>query len=416
MKVLWFTNTPCSYSKKLYPGLLSGGWMEALENQLNKIPEIELFIAFYHSAESVPVKFGNTTFYPVLREKSHFLELKKRILNKFHDDNLEIPKLLKVVETINPDVIHIHGTEDNFGLIQKHVKQPVVISIQGIINPYFEKFYSGISKTESAKHEPIRSRITLGTQVKTFHQFELMAKREAEILGMAKHIIGRTSWDKRVTSVMSEGSYHHGDELLRDEFYKSVWQYSDVQADEFRIVTTTSNSIYKGFETTIKTAIILSRIKNFRFKWEIIGLSEDDSVVKIMVSWLKVNLSEINIVLRGKLPPQKFIPIMLQSNVFCQVSHIENSPNSVCEAMCIGMPVIATFAGGTESMLENNLEGILVQDGDPFSLAGAIYEISKNPAKAISFGENARNRALKRHDENKVATELHSLYKQILKQ
>lgn len=390
--------------------------MEALENALNKISGVELFIAFYHSVESGPVKFGNTTFYPVLRKKSYFSELKKRVLNQFHNDDIEIPRLLKVVEAVNPDVIHIHGTEDNFGLIQKYVKQPVVISIQGIVNPYFEKFYSGISKTDSSRNEPLKSRLTFGTQVKSFRMFELMAKREAEILGMAKHIIGRTSWDKRVTSMLSDGKYHHGDELLREEFYQYIWQYPDVQTNEFKIVTTTSNSIYKGFETTIKTAAILSRLKNFSFKWEIIGLSEDDSVVKIMVSWLKVNLSEINIVLRGKMPPQKFIPIMLQSNVFCQVSHIENSPNSVCEAMCIGMPVVATFAGGTESMLENNLEGILVQDGDPFSMAGAIYEISKNPEKAIIYGENARKRALERHNTARVSTDLHSLYQQMLKQ
>ncbi len=416
MKVLWFTNTPCSYSKKLYPGLLSGGWMEALENALNKIPGVELFIAFYHSVESDPVKFGNTNFYPVLREKSYLSELKKRVLNQFHNDDTEIPRLLKVVETISPDVIHIHGTEDNFGLIQRYVKQPVVISIQGIINPYFEKFYSGIPKADSLRNEPLKSRLTFGTQAKSFRMFELMAKREVEILGMAKHIIGRTSWDKRVTSMMSEGKYYHGDELLREEFYQNVWHYPDIQTNEFKIVTTTSNSIYKGFETTIKTAIILSRIKNFRFKWEIIGLSEEDSVVKMMVSWLKVNLSEINIVLRGKMPPQKFIPIMLQSNVFCQVSHIENSPNSVCEAMCIGMPIVASFAGGTESMLENNSEGILVQDGDPFSMAGAIYEISNNSEKAIFYGENARIRALVRHDTAKVSTDLHSLYQHILKQ
>ena len=416
MKVLWFTNTPCSYSKKLNPGLLSGGWMEALENQINNIPGVELYIAFYHSVKTNPTKFGNTTFYPVLREKSYLLEFKKRVLNKFHADDIEIPRLLKVVDTINPDIIHIHGTEDNFGLIQKYVKQPVVISIQGIINPYFEKFYSGISKSDSLKNEPFKSRITLGTQFKTYRQFKLMAKRESEILAMAKHIIGRTSWDKRVTSVMSDGMYYHGEELLREEFYNNVWRYPDVNTDEFRIVTTTSNSIYKGFESIIKTALILSRIKNFRFKWDIIGLSEDDSVVKIMLAWLKVNLSDINIILRGKLPPQKFIPIMLQSNVFCQVSHIENSPNSVCEAMCIGMPVIASFAGGTESMLENNRDGILVQDGDPFSLAGTLYEISKNPEKAIIFGENARKRALIRHNTARVSTDLHSLYQQIIRQ
>jgi hypothetical protein len=33
--------------------------------------------------------------------------------------------------------------------------------------------------------------------------------------------------------------------------------------------------------------------------------------------------------------------------------------------MIIGMPCIATFAGGTASMLKSDEEGILIQDGDP---------------------------------------------------
>ncbi len=415
MKILWFTNTSCSLAKKFYPGAVTGGWMEALENQLNRIPGVELFIAFYHKESSGSVKYGNTTYYPVLREKNYITDIKNRILNKFNQDGLELPRLLKVVEEVNPDIIHIHGTEDNFGLIQKYISIPVVISIQGIINPYFEKFYSGVAKTDAKLHEPFWSKISLGTQLRTYKWFQSMAKRETEILNISKHIIGRTNWDRRVTSVMSTGKYYHGEELLRDEFYSRQWSYEALENKEFKIITTTSNGLYKGFETIVKTAQILKQLKDFKFTWNIIGLSESDSVVKIIVSWLKVNLSEINIRLHGRLSPDNFIPIMLNSNVFCQVSHIENSPNSVCEAMCLGMPVVATFAGGTESMVENYKEGLLVQDGDPFSVAGALLDINNSVEKSKEMAQNARKRALIRHNKEKVVMDLTELYKFILK-
>ena len=388
--------------------------MEALENRLNKISDIELFISFYHNGSTESVKYGNSTYFPVLREKNYLSEIIKRALNNYNNDELELPRLLKVIETINPDVIHIHGTEDNFGLIQKYVSQPVVISIQGIINPYYEKFFSGIPKADAKRNEPLRARLIMGTQAKAYLYFKSMAKRESEILNITNNIIGRTNWDRRVSSVMSKGKYYHGDELLREDFYNSIWNYDNLPKNEFKIITTTSNSIYKGIETIIKTAQILSNLKDLQFSWDIIGLSENDTVIKIIVSWLKVNLNEINIKLHGKLPPDKFIPLMMNSNVFCQVSHIENSPNSICEAMCLGMPVIATFAGGTESMLENNKEGILVQDGDPYSMAGAIVEMKNNFEVAKEMAINARKRALNRHDAEKIVNDLHKLYKEIL--
>lgn len=54
-----------------------------------------------------------------------------------------------------PDVIHIHGTEDNFGLVQRFVKIPVLISIQGLLTVYTTKFYTGIPTHLVTQNETI---------------------------------------------------------------------------------------------------------------------------------------------------------------------------------------------------------------------------------------------------------------------
>lgn len=415
MKVLWFTNTSCSLAKKIYGESYSGGWMEALENALNKIPGIELHISFYHDKVFDAIEYNNSKYYPVLRAKSYLTEIKRRILHDFFNDAEEIERLKKIIEQVNPDIIHIHGTEDNFGLIQSIVKKPVIISIQGIINPYYEKYYSGISMQDVKNNEPLKSKLKFATQFKSYLRFKSMAIREARILEMSKHIAGRTDWDRRVTSVLAKkASYHHVDELLRADFNNFEWKLDNIRNNEFKIVTTTSNSIYKGFETIVKTAKLLRQYLGDKFSWHIIGLSENDAVVKITVSLLKANLSELNIVLHGRKLPEKFIPVMLDSHVFCQTSHIENSPNSVCEAMLIGMPVVASFAGGTESLLENYKEGLLIQEGDPFSLAGVLVELKNNPEKSKLLGKFARIRAVERHNPTKVVNKLVKVYEQIL--
>ena len=105
---------------------------------------------------------------------------------------------------------------------------------------------------------------------------------------------------------------------------------------------------------------------------------------------------------------------MLESNVYVQVSHIENSPNSICEAMLLGLPIIASNAGGTSSLLKDKESGILLQDGDSFSFAGAIIEVSENRELANSMGLRAYEISHKRHDPKGIVSELYKKYREII--
>jgi glycosyltransferase involved in cell wall biosynthesis len=95
-------------------------------------------------------------------------------------------------------------------------------------------------------------------------------------------------------------------------------------------------------------------------------------------------------------------------------SHIENSPNNLCEAMLIGMPCISTFAGGAGSLITDKFDGILIQDGDPYAMAGAILELYNDKEKAILLGQNARETALKRHDKDTVINDIIYNYNKII--
>ena len=79
------------------------------------------------------------------------------------------------------------------------------------------------------------------------------------------------------------------------------------------------------------------------------------------------------------------------------------------------MPCITTNAGGTSSLIEDNKEGIVIQDGDPFVMAGAIVEMINNYKKAIAYGENARKTALERHDAQKITQDLLNIYNSLTK-
>jgi len=116
----------------------------------------------------------------------------------------------------------------------------------------------------------------------------------------------------------------------------------------------------------------------------------------------------------GNLNERELIQAMLKAHIYVMPSHIENSPNSLCEAMILGMPCITTLAGGTTSLLKDKKEGLVIQDGDPWSLAGALLEILDYPEVASQYGENARITALARHDPEKIVKDLLAIYNSII--
>ena len=102
--------------------------------------------------------------------------------------------MLKIIEEVKPDLIHIHGTEERFGLIQEYVKGvPVVFSIQGLLAPYSEKYFSGFPDKEVYALESWREKVRLVSYRNDFNSFVERGKRECGYLKKAKYIFGRTA-------------------------------------------------------------------------------------------------------------------------------------------------------------------------------------------------------------------------------
>ncbi|MFT3932614.1 MAG: glycosyltransferase family 4 protein [Chitinophagaceae bacterium] len=415
MKILWYTMTPCGAGEKLMPNLFIAGWLAALEQQVKQDQSIDLSVCFYHNEPMDPFIYKSVTYYPVYKEtgKSKLTKFKTRI--KSFGTNSDAPfiaQLVSVAETVKPDIIHVHGCEENFGLIQEHIKTPLVISIQSLLNPYCEKFFSGIPLQFASKNETLTAKLLFDSAKHQFFLLSKWAKREARILQNAEFIIGRTSWDKRITRILApKSTYFTGNEIMRQPFYNSKWDKKSF-GSTIRIVTTMSGGLYKGLESVLKTAAILTS-HNLDFEWTVIGQAETDKYPKMVSRWLNKSYLQNKVMLVGRKNERDVVSILCNADIYCQVSHIENSPNSLCEAMLLGMPIAATFAGGTDSMLKNGHDGLLVQDGDSLSLAGTIIELATDFEKSKQYGSNARQTALVKHNPQKVAKEVIDAYKKI---
>ena len=319
-----------------------------------------------------------------------------------------------MIDDFKPDIIHIHGTESNFGLITRHSDIPVIISMQGNISVITHKYYSGISEDSTKRFYDFKNRIWNTRYFCKDHKIFIdRAKREREILSSCKYILGRTDWDRRITRILAPKSkYFHSDEILREEFYEKQWVCSKKR--NLQLFSTTRPSIYKGLETIFQAAILLNRY-DLQFTWNIAGINEDHHLVRLIKHVLKIKHIPLNVHLLGQLDANHLVQSIVESDVFVFSSHIDNSPNSLCEAMILGIPIVSTFVGGAGSLLQDGKEGILIQDGDPWAMAGSIIELYNDSQKAKLLGRNARVKAVRRHDPERITHDLLKTYDAIIK-
>lgn len=410
MKVLWFAVTPSLYGKNT-TSHNGGGWIASLETLIRNNANVQLAIAFQHEDYIFKVERDKVVYYPINIWKSRLNRLKRKFCFEL-EEKLLLPHCKRIVDDFEPDVIHIFGSEWCFGLITHYTKIPVVIHMQGCIPAYYNaRFPSGYSKSDLFFYNKLHfKRIFFLIIADNF--FRLRAIREAKILKNCKYFMGRTEWDRNITRLYSPNStYFYCSEAIRTSFFtnKHIWTYP-TSNKKIVLATTISSPLYKGGDLVLKTAKLLSENSNLNFEWRIFGVNEFSFHEKIN----KIKASSVNIKLMGTLSADNLCEELLKSNVFIHPSYIDNSPNSVCEAQLLGIPVISTNVGGVASLISHNETGMLVPANDPFSLASYIILLNQKPELAMKLGANARELALKRHNPSVLIDNLLFIYKDIV--
>ncbi|MGZ3740243.1 MAG: glycosyltransferase [Bdellovibrionota bacterium] len=87
-------------------------------------------------------------------------------------------------------------------------------------------------------------------------------------------------------------------------------------------------------------------------------------------------------------------------DLFVHPSYREGMPRALLEAMCMGLPVIATSIRGAREIIREGENGFLFAPHDWKELAGLLLRVQKMaPADRRAVGEKARETALRQFDE-----------------
>ena len=124
MRILWFEVTPPSrYYDKKAP---IAGWQDALENIVFTCSDIELFVSFETKDDTEIKKIDGVTYIPFNIKYSKLEQKRNEWTYDIYKEKV-LKSSLRVIEVVQPDLIHVFGCEWPFGLVAEKVDIPVVI-------------------------------------------------------------------------------------------------------------------------------------------------------------------------------------------------------------------------------------------------------------------------------------------------
>lgn len=411
MRILIIAGTPSNY-KSIKGGYNSGGWIAALENQLVKLKEIELAVCFHLADEPFKVVQGVVTYYPMPVVKEN--KLKKiiyGIVNKSttYEESLwgQYYNLYhSVVQDFKPDLIQVFGSEAPFGLVSDICNIPVVLHIQGLLNPIFNALMPyNVSWRDYIHCCSIRKLYGRYMMKKTWEQ---NCYRELHIMSNIHYFLGRTEWDRRcLESLQNNYNYYKCNEILRNEFYTIEKRNNP---NSFKIISVGSGLVSKGFDVILKCANVLKNYFKVEFEWNVYGNINSSYFEKIT----GIRACNVNVILRGVANAGQLKNSILNSTVYYHPSYIENSPNSLCEAQILGCPVVGTYVGGIPSLIKDGITGFLVPANDPYQSASILKELFCDRTLNERIGSTGKREATERHNPETIALKLVKTYTDIL--
>ena len=413
MRVLWFTGVQLPALSG--QGLTRAGWQEGLRAALETYqPQVELGVAAFGPQARQPLVQGNATYFTLPRPPARGRVA--RVWNAWQHRSYtaaEFDRCLELVQSFKPDLVHFHGSENFFGLISTDIAVPSLLSIQAVINglhPFlladlsWKDILGQVASLEFIKGDGWMHKWLVSDKYRTTEQ---------KILRACQNYIGRTQWDQAMLMAFNPGAnYFHCDEILADPFYALEW--TGEAAGEAIVYSTTSAAFFKGGLTLARAVAILKQRGWGNVRLHLAGLDPLSMLGRKISALMVEHQLEENIFMLGRLSPQQIAEEMRHAGVYVLPSHMDNSPNSLCEAMLMGMPCIAAAVGGVPSLVRDGVDGWLYHDRDPYMLADKIARALSDRPLAARLGKQARRTALERHDRKTVAGRTVQIYQQVI--
>lgn len=419
IKILWLCNIPlkCIAQKLDIDAAFGGGWLEGLSSSLATQRDYELHYCFISNnyLDQKQGKAGNI-FYYAIPNASKYTYIKTK------------DYLVQLLREIKPDLVHIFGSEyiTSYAMAlacrDLRLLDRTILHIQGLVSIYSRHYALGIPLFWKCLMMP-RDYLKNFSILHGIKDYKDRGTYEIKAIRQLKHVSGRTDWDRAcVYQLNPQAMYHFCNETLRESFYQNRWDIS--KCERHSIFVSQGNYPIKGLHYILEAlSLILNYYPNTSLY--IGGFAPTDQSCSLKNVLRRTSYGQYILHLINKLKLSGFVnftgPLnekqicdrFLRTHVFVSASSIENSPNSLGEAMILGIPCVASYVGGVPNMLNDKVEGFLYQADAPYMLAYYVMKMFENDDMAIHMGNQARNHAIETHSAEKNLTGLLKIYEEI---
>lgn len=400
------------------PAITGGGWLVALSQSLTREGAIELGVASR-------VAEGKSRNIVVGRIQHFTVPAPNKGYGLFRPTANMIRRYQEIVRQFSPDVIHVHGTEWYGGLVtvENGMGQPAIVSLQGLITHHRRHLFGQLGFLDILKARTLREWLTFSGLWKQRMQWNKRAVIEGEIIRRNRVFIGRTLWDRaHLRQINPDAIYFHCDEMVRREFSNQEWNLST--ATRHTIFAPSASYPLKGFHLLVQAVAILKQefpdikvrvpLAGFDYPAGVKGLyarMRGDGYANYLAGLIKnLNVEEL-IVPLNELSATKMADEMKNAHVFALTSFVENSPNTMAEALSIGVPCVVSLAGGIPSLIDDMRNVLGFPIGDEAVLAEQIRKIFRDDNLAKELSKAARETAHLRHSPGRIVQRMVAIYR-----
>lgn len=337
----------------------------------------------------------------------------------------EIIECEKIIEHFRPDIIHLQGTEYAFTLamaIANDKKAPILANIQGLASGILRYADGLLSFKTKLFNITILDIFRDLSMLRIKNRFKDRAEREIELIKRITDIVGRTSWDKAHSLAINPNLYYHRmEESLRDEFYIGQ-KWSQDKCRKHTIFVSSSQEPLKGAHIVLQALpLILRYVPDIQVRFTGYDILKDNFTSNLHMTGYKLYVRRLirtlnlekHVKFLGYLSAEDMKKEFLSANLYILPSAIENSPNSLCEAQLLGVPVVASYCGGVPDMVNDGYTGYLYRYEEYEMLAQIVVKLLTSESLE-ELSVNEIRVASQRHDRNKNAIRLFQIYNDIL--
>jgi phenylacetate-CoA ligase len=353
-------------------------WTVALASHLAKIPDTEVHVVT--EADDIP----HSKIIVANGVNLHFIKAPDRYktLTFWHYDR---QRLLQAVDEIQPDVVHGQGIENQYGFAAVTSKWPHVLTIHGI-----PRLSNDARKVNLLNRERVVELLAFSC-IKNARDIVVINPFVAEYLRLENRRY-------RLYPIAN---------AVGRQFFEAV-----PQARETAMILATGYVDPLKAHDVLLHALAVLRGRGIQARAVIAGPFTENKYVHGLRQF--ISEEKLDVEFTGFLPPAEILSLMQRCTMLVHPSRHESSPMSVCEAMAVGTPVIASRVGGVPHLVCDGVTGLLFKSENFTELADKIQVLLEDESTRNQLGENARKYAQEQHHPDHVAQLTRAAYEQIL--